>query len=887
MWPCYRLPIVFLTILKLSACTSPPAPQVEVYGWTAVTEQSGVRSFRFDGDDRPRLRVTGEDKGLEFGWGDDSIAKVVARRNQGGAVMITLARPALATTQMCVRRGGKPWCAKVRFGPSAFDDPRVQAISKSKTVHSLEDATAAIPDDLWPWACVAWARRAKPGERVDAYLACADGSAARGVVSEAASRRTAALFWARQGLEFQRAAEIQEQAERDVARLADAKMKARLSFQVAVRALDAGELRVANKLLSEAVLLAERAGEDGEAAMMAAARAIVVSEIGAHKEALELVAQLKERPTEGLSTHDAAALRANVGWVRLRAGIARRDVALLASARADLSDAYSRYQELEAPEFASSVAASLALLELRTNNATAAQAQVDRALRSSDAQATSETDFLHVLQGELHMNEGQLKRARDVYEKVAGRDQGLGVRRDDHRWRAHLGLAEVDLAEGKARSAAKWLAEARLGLAQIAGRVGGHGRRLSFFHDRRRLYETLVGSLIAADSITDAWRVADESAALMYRSMERDRAVRLARLPPKSQKAWKTQEAGYLAARKRFVASKPNPLATAAELGTWRQERQKSVERLEVDGRGLEEALNAIDGTAVRSRFTPSMLADDEALLEILVGQGARGHAFWITRRGVVHRELTEANVTRWLNEEPAGHLYVVDGGWIPTSVDSLAELQLKEGLVVERWSLSSLPHADWLARPSVEATGAPLVIADPERNLPQAYREGQEVAKLLKAELLTREEATLERVLQKLDGRRLVHFAGHGWLAHDVPWKTGLRLAGGDFLDLETLLVKRPQAAVVVLSGCDTAAQTEAPADGVGLAEAFLAAGARAVVASIRPVKDDQTRIFIQSFYRHGGDKQPAAAYRAAAREMLANKQDGWRGFKVVGRRR
>jgi CHAT domain-containing protein len=61
------------------------------------------------------------------------------------------------------------------------------------------------------------------------------------------------------------------------------------------------------------------------------------------------------------------------------------------------------------------------------------------------------------------------------------------------------------------------------------------------------------------------------------------------------------------------------------------------------------------------------------------------------------------------------------------------------------------------------------------------------------------------------------------------------------------------------VLSACDAAHPSEqAPGEGIGLAQAFLLAGSRAVIAATRPVPDRTARDLIRELYRGwrpGGD--------------------------------
>jgi CHAT domain-containing protein len=85
--------------------------------------------------------------------------------------------------------------------------------------------------------------------------------------------------------------------------------------------------------------------------------------------------------------------------------------------------------------------------------------------------------------------------------------------------------------------------------------------------------------------------------------------------------------------------------------------------------------------------------------------------------------------------------------------------------------------------------------------------------------------------------------------------------------------------AGVVVLSGCSSGRADTLPASGLmGLTRAWLAGGARAVVASHWPTPDDTGSLFVD-FYQHLCTRPqagPAVALQQAQLDML--RAGGWR---------
>ncbi|MEZ4463968.1 MAG: CHAT domain-containing protein [bacterium] len=90
----------------------------------------------------------------------------------------------------------------------------------------------------------------------------------------------------------------------------------------------------------------------------------------------------------------------------------------------------------------------------------------------------------------------------------------------------------------------------------------------------------------------------------------------------------------------------------------------------------------------------------------------------------------------------------------------------------------------------------------------------------------------------------------------------------------------------VVVLSGCETGRTGALSAtEQVGLPDAFLAAGARSVLAAGEVIDDARTAAFMAAFYRHGGATRPGPALTAALAERRAAGDDLAGVFTLSGR--
>ena len=125
-------------------------------------------------------------------------------------------------------------------------------------------------------------------------------------------------------------------------------------------------------------------------------------------------------------------------------------------------------------------------------------------------------------------------------------------------------------------------------------------------------------------------------------------------------------------------------------------------------------------------------------------------------------------------------------------------------------------------------------------------------IGKMLNSTPLIGTQATKDEVLRRLGSVALVHMAAHGNM------ETGdIALASNegvkkDILTMRDVLRVQIRARLVVLSCCHSA-RGEIKAEGVvGIARAFLGAGARSVLVSLWAIDDEATLEFMKNFYQH-----------------------------------
>jgi CHAT domain-containing protein/putative zinc finger protein len=207
------------------------------------------------------------------------------------------------------------------------------------------------------------------------------------------------------------------------------------------------------------------------------------------------------------------------------------------------------------------------------------------------------------------------------------------------------------------------------------------------------------------------------------------------------------------------------------------------------------------------------------------------------------------------------------------------------------------------LARPASPPVTAPaahrLVVANPlappELNLPplgpypdDAQADGAHLAG--DTTVLRGADATPTRVLLAMRDAAVVEFHTHGFIANDVSEASYLVLSpeldrqyamtAGDIAG--TRLTAAP---LIILGACHAATSSRSLEGGMGLAEAFLRSGARAVIASPDAIQDRDAHAFfavVRDRAMHGID--PAIAVRdERVRRLAASHDDTWVSGVVV----
>lgn len=180
-------------------------------------------------------------------------------------------------------------------------------------------------------------------------------------------------------------------------------------------------------------------------------------------------------------------------------------------------------------------------------------------------------------------------------------------------------------------------------------------------------------------------------------------------------------------------------------------------------------------------------------------------------------------------------------------------------------------------------------------KQLPAARQEVQMIGTILNIAPLTGRNATKAKVLSRLSSVALIHIATHGRAEtgeivlsptsakSDRPEEEDFLLTMADVLNAKL------RAKLVVLSCCHSG-QGKITSEGVvGLARAFLGAGARSVLASLWSINDQATLNFMRYFYQNLMERQSACQALHQAMKQMRKSDDfrkvrHWAPFVLIG---
>ena len=184
-----------------------------------------------------------------------------------------------------------------------------------------------------------------------------------------------------------------------------------------------------------------------------------------------------------------------------------------------------------------------------------------------------------------------------------------------------------------------------------------------------------------------------------------------------------------------------------------------------------------------------------------------------------------------------------------------------------------------------------------PLDDLPCAQEEVEMIASVLKTTPLTGIHATKAEVMKRMSSVALIHIAAHGnertgeiALSPNPGWSSKFPQRKDYILKMSDVQAAKLRARLVVLSCCHSGRGRLLKGEGVvGIARAFLAAGARSVLVALWAIDDEATMVFMKSFYQHLKEgKSASAAVQQSMKFLRESEQFSetryWAPFQLIG---
>ncbi len=213
---------------------------------------------------------------------------------------------------------------------------------------------------------------------------------------------------------------------------------------------------------------------------------------------------------------------------------------------------------------------------------------------------------------------------------------------------------------------------------------------------------------------------------------------------------------------------------------------------------------------------------------------------------------------------------------------------------LVQQHDLLVVPSLFWTPPSPGKLEGTSLIVVDPNHDLAGAAGEGGRLQAILPSpHLLARSGATKEAVLTAMTDASLFHFAGHAVIDEERPFLSFLGLARGERLTKMDIRGLRLPGPLVFLNACGAGQVSREGGGALGIADGFVASGARAVVATLWDVSDLESAKVSPLFYRHleADDAPPFVALGRVQRDLIAGRggescarRSVWAGYLALG---
>ncbi len=685
---------------------------------------------------------------------------------------------------------------------------------------------------------------------------------------------------------------------------APAYSKCNVSFYRGVLAEKTGHYDDALKWLQETAELAKRVGLSTFEKAAGQMLALVYQQLGRSRDAAKLYA--RQAAVDLKSSCDLGTFLTNAGWFQLMEREAGNTANAAENPAPVLQQALAEFEKNQcSPEQILTAHQNLALAYQQQDQWSAARQELARARVLAVHPNLLELLWQDDLEARAALQEGHPELAIGLYEQLEKRSERAAS--PAGLLQAQLGRAKAHLARGQTPAAIDALAKADRQIEEQSRHIPVHQGRDTFFAYQEAATRLYLKLLLDGRQRQSAFDLARRSRSRLLRQLAvRDR---LSQLGATQQKAWFESLSRYNSLREGVErdAAKRWQLAVSEKERALVDEAAKLKDAQDDLDLALRD-LNAFrrNGEEV---FAPS--APGEVILAYHPLPERQWAAFAATARGIVvaNFELPETMPTA---PEHLARLLLAPSPTFQAAIASATRVKILPYGPLRSVDFHALPFTggqpllathrvayslDLPMRAAASRSGQneALVVSNPTRDLRTADTEGETVAATIKRwpgswtlTHLKGREATAKNVSNTLARASFFHYAGHGIFGGFAAWSSELPLADESRLTLSDILTLSHAPDAIVLSACDAGRTSEeAPGEGVGLANAFLLAGAKEVVAARQAVPDESANELMAELYR---DWQPgeSLAQQLQRAQLTCRKKDpsanaAWASFRLL----
>jgi CHAT domain-containing protein len=461
--------------------------------------------------------------------------------------------------------------------------------------------------------------------------------------------------------------------------------------------------------------------------------------------------------------------------------------------------------------------------------------------------------YSRLIQGQVEEARGNYGAAQTIFEAVSGDPNAAS----SLHWEAEARLGEVYASEGKRQTADQQFQEALRRIEEVRSAVKNEEFRLSFLSNATATYDNYIDFLVKENRSIDALEVADlsrartladglgfKSPALMFPVRAFEPSAIATQLKAVILSYWLGAKRSYvwvITPRKASLFVLPPEAEIDSLVQAYRRALVGPRDVLETDNRAGHDLYDLL--------VRPGENEIPKGAHVVVIPDGS----------------LSRLNFETLLVRSPKPHYWIED-----VTVSKADSLILLSGST--RWK----PPA---GRKALLLIGDPLPASADFPKLRQAESEIAQIERYFPASnrvVISGASATPEAYLDSHPGEfALLHFTAHGIASHLDPLDSAVILSKkGDSYKLyaHDIMMKPLRADLVTISACNGAGDRTYWGEGlVGLAWAFLHAGAHEVVSALWEVDDNSTSLLMSRLYAEmSSGAPPETALRDAKLSLL-----------------